>query len=638
MREVLTFTFEDGYYNAGTNVQIPEGAILPVSSNIVYTLEGTPVSFRGFSTVMANGGTRSFVLDENTVGFLGSINTTPDPDVYVAGVGNIIQGVEKSLWFVGNELTNGVKIIDISDATTTNTFNLDDTPQVAYWQPATSDWGTPMQVGLPEFLDSETPTLEVTSSSTRSTGFDGLVKGSRSVRVARKRHEVVSVATASSPVVTASETGDSLLISIPVLPSDGSAVADNSWIIYCTLKGQGSTSLHFQFPIEIPEASLRSGGSTATVTDGNAKAKVIKQSTADQNNRIVEIEFNDNELLPDNPDDDTFAPGVCKFLAKLGNVMCAIGTGTDLTGFDVSYPNEYQAFPPDWTDWFAEVPVGVAPQEDMGFFWVATTNNTYIARWTGVTEGSAPVIIEKISNTIGSIGDGAMTTVNGVLYMLANGKLPVAISPDGQVNSVFGSRVKNYFTSFNNTTQVTYDGASDTVIFACGTSALGYQVSTDKWTAPITLGADSVLSMFAYEGQAYMCTFASGAYSTKLWGGGTSPTSTWILAGAFQFGQSGRALKDIIQVETILSHTVSDAGNSVINVRAYKNYDTATTYNLASETVASPVAGASLISVRKYAESLDYDAISARISGSLGGVVIHSTMFTVDVHSIERLT
>lgn len=634
MREVLNYTFENGYYNSGTNVQVPEGALLPVSSNIVYNLEGTPMSFSGFSTALATlGGTRAFSLDETYVGFLGTTST--------AGVGNIIQGVEKSLWFVGNDLGNGVKIVNSSTGSTVDTFTLDDTPQIAYWDTATSSWSTPVQVGLPEFLDSETPSLEVTSSSTRSTGFDGLVKGSRSVRVARKRKEITSVATASSPVVTASETGDSLLVSIPVLPSDGSAVADNSWIIYCTLKGQGSTSLHFQFPLEIPESILKTSSPPVTptiVVEGNAKYLVKKQSTTDQNNRVVEIEFNDNELLPENPDDDTFAPGVCKFLAKLGNVMCAIGTGTDLTGFDVSYPNEYQAFPPDWTDWFAEVPVGVAPQEDMGFFWVASANNTYLAKWTGVTEGSAPVVIEKISNTVGCIGEGALTTVNGVLYMLTNGKLPAAISPDGQVNTVLGSRVKNYFSSFNDTTQVSYDGTTDTVIFACGTSAIGYQVSTDKWTAPVTLGS-TVTALFSHNGLAYMCNNAGTNFVTKLWGGGTAPTnSTWILAGAFQFGQSGRALKDIIQVETILSHTIADAGTSVINIRAFKNFDTSTLYNLATESVASPVAGASLISVRKYAESLDYDAIAPRINGTLGGVVIHSVMFTVDVHSIERLT
>lgn len=633
MREVLNYTFENGYYNAGTNVQIPEGAMLPVSSNIVYTLEGTPVSFSGFSTALASlGGTRAFSLDEVYVGFLGTNITTG------RGNGNIIQGVEKSLWFVGNELVNGVKIVNSSTGSTVDTFTLDDTPQISYWDVATSSWGTPMQVGLPEFLDSETPSLEVTSSSIRSTGFDGLVKGSRSVRVARKRKDIVSVATASSPVVTASETGDSLLVSIPIVPSDGSAVADNSWIIYCTLKGQGSTSLHFQFPLEIPESILRSGVPAVT-TEGNAKYLVVKQSTADQNNRIVEIEFNDNELLPENPDDDTFAPGVCKFLAKLGNVMCAIGTGTDLTGFDVSYPNEYQAFPPDWTDWFAEVPVGVAPQEDMGFFWVASANNTYLAKWTGVTEGSAPVVIEKISNTVGCIGDGALTTVNGVLYMLTNGKLPAAISPDGQVNTVFGSRVKNYFSSFNDTTQVTYDGTTDTVIFGCGTSAIGYQVSTDKWTAPVTLGSNSVQALVTHNGLAYMCTWDGTNFVTQLWGGGTAPTnSSWVLASSFQFGQSSRALKDIIQVEAILSHTISSGGNSVINLRALKNYDTSTVYSLATETVVAPTAGTSLISVRKFAESLDYDCVSARISGTLGGVILHSVLYTVDVHSIERLS
>lgn len=631
MRDSLNFTFSEGYFDTGNYVEVPEGSMIYPSSNMVFDANGRLHSFYGLSTAYSGGGTRAFVIDQNIVAFLGNNATTE------LAVGNIIQGVEKSLWFVGNNLNNSVKVVNISGPTSLEigsgdtAANLSSTPQTAKWNSTSSRWDTPVQVGLPEFGDSDKPTLDLTTTSTKSTGFDGLVKGSRSVRVARKRYETVSIATPSSEVVTASETGDSVTVTIPPTPADGSADADNMWLLYFTYRGQGSTATHKQFPLEIPEASLVPGGSTTIVTSGNAKYKVISQHATTQSSRVVEIEFNDNELLPIEPNDDTFSLEACKFVAKLGNVMCGIGVGEDSTGFDVSYPNEYEAYPPDWRDWFAEVPIGIAPQEDMGFFWVASANNTYIAKWTGVTEGAAPVIIEKINNLYGTIGEAALTSVNGTLYMLSKGKIPVAISADGQVNNQFGSGVLNALSAYTSATQVVYDQATDTVIFACGTSAIGYHQGIGKWTSPVTLGG-TVLSAFPYNGNAHMC-FYSGSMSTKKWNGGTDPSSgTWNVTSAFQYGQYGRSLKDIVQTEAILSSTAS---TGTITFSAYKNFDVTSATTLASQDIS---ASGSLVTIREYVEDIDYDTVAASISGTKGGQTVHSVTYLVDTHKIERLS
>jgi hypothetical protein len=512
--------------------------------------------------------------------------------------------------------------------------DLSTTAQVARWNG--SSWDNPVDVGLPEFDNSSTPSLELTTVSTRSTGFEGLVKGSRSVRVARKRYETIGLATASSVVVTASETGDSLVVSIPAYDKtlDKSPRSQNHWVLYLTYKGQGSTATHKRFPLYIPEEQLDGSVAASLAQDGNAKYKVISQHNTDQTQRLVEIEFNDNELLLDVPQDDTYPLEPCKFLAKLGNVMCGIGVGDDSTGFDVSYPNEHEAYPPEWRDWFAEVPVGIASQEDMGFFWVCSANNTYIAKWTGVTEGSAPVIIEKVSQLYGTIGQGALLSVFGVLYVLSNGKTPVAISPDGQVNDQFGAHVRGAFTSYTSDTQIIWDEATATIIYACGTSAIGYNMLTKQWTAPVTLGDNSIKSGFSINGHARLCFISSGTFITQKWDGGTNPTNnSWNVTGTFQFGKYGRALKDIIQVETIL--TSDQATSNTITFAAYKNYSVASATTLATTTLST---SGSLISVREYTEDLDYDTIAASISGTKGGQTIHNASYTVDVHRIERVS
>lgn len=719
MQDTLSFTFTDGYFDTGNYVEVPEGAFIYPSSNVVYDMYGRPVSFKGFGTAsrIEQGGSRIFSLDRDYIGLFGGYNADE--------IGNMIQGVEKSLWFVGNESNNAVKVFNTALGEVVYTANLSSIPQVARWDYENSTWFDPVQVGLPDLGDADVPTLELTTAATRGEGFDGLVKGSRSVRVARKRFSTISIASPSSPVVTASENGDTLLVTIPVYAPDGSLEEHNSWILYFTYRGQGSTATHKQFPLEIPESLLTTGSDVGVVTEGNAKYRVLSQGDS-QLERLVEVEFNDNELLPIEPNDDTFSLEACKFLAKLGNVMCGVGVGDDSTGFDVSYPNEYEAYPPDWRDWFSEVPVGIAPQEDMGFFWVTTANNTYIAKWTGVTEGAAPVVIEKVSNVFGSIGERAQVCVMGSLYFMSPGKIPVVISPDGQINATYGSKVLKAFESFDKDTQVSFDSYSNTVVFACGSKAIGYQLSTDKWTSPIDLGGN-VLSMTSHFGSLWLTSFnytvtenvvqatfssqsagpppytnfysenhglSSGTtvllsnnnpeiplpaplvedkiylienndvdslmiidpntnqyvdlgsdydgtiditvittqYYTDLWNSGTVPPGgTWNITSAFQFGQFGRALKDITQVEAIVS---TESGTGTLTFSAYKNFSVTTPIQLTTQAVTA----GSLITVREYAESIDYDTIAAKISGTLGGQTIHSLTYQVDAHRIERLS
>lgn len=743
MQDVINFSFQGGYFDIGNNVDVPEGVIISPSSNVLYDKNGRLSSVKQSSTaVFAKGGNRSFVLDRDLVAFLGTSS--------VDAVGNILQGVGKSLWFVGNSTSSG-RVVDYSTGTektiggrreelsvsvqsgqtltagtftvtftgtdvspsfsgsvtvvtsptsdTTSTiatkiadllntssqisqnyqvyssgdkvivideqvrtndfsvvmsstttckldanssslvgsteFPLSSTPQFCKWDAATSTWYSPVSVGLAEMED--VPGLSLTTTATRGVDFTGLVIGSRSVRVARKRYGAVSIASPSSEVITASEKGDSLIVTIPVPDPDYSAIEDNGWFLYFTYKGLGSTSTHKLFPIEIPEDEV-SGIKAATLhQQGNAKFKVIKSSSTTQADRQVEIEFNDNELVVIEPFEDYYPAESCKFLAKLGNVMCLIGSGTDSTGFDVSYPNYHEAYSPDWRDWFAEVPVSIATEQDMGFFWVSTANNTYLAQWTGVTQGSAPVLIEKRSSIYGTIGEGATVCVNGMLYSLTRGKTPIVISPDGQVNDKFGAMVKNSFASFTEDTRLGWDEATNSVVFTCQNTCLAFQIDTNKWSAPISTGTGAdhyVRTVFSINGNMHFCKKASSVFSTYKWNTGTSDVS-WNVTSAFQFGQSARALKDIIQVEGIFS---SDVASGTITFKAYKNFSTSGT---GIELISPPVtiaATGSQVTVRKYAESLDYDNVSARIDGTKGGQTIHNAMYMVDVHTIERLS
>lgn len=574
-------------------------------------------------------------------------STTFAANFYASASGAVLTVTDKQIRANNFDITIGTNQYGVNTASSSTVVtgaidysgNLSTTPQFAKWDYTNSRWNSPVQIGVPEI--EETPILTLTTTSTRSSGFSGLVSGSRSIRVARKRYGAVSIGSPSSNVVEAAETGDTLVVTIPLLDADASLKSDNTWLLYATYRGLGSTATHKLFPIEIPESEL-DGSEAMTLHElGNAKYKVISQSATSMNDRKVEIEFNDNELLLLEPYDDYYPMEPCKFLTKLGNVLCGIGAGDDSTGFDVSYPNNFEAFSPDWRDWFAEVPVGVATEQDMGAFWVCTANQTYIATWTGVTEGSAPVVIEKRSPLFGAIGAGAMACIGGTLFTLSKGKTPVKITPDGQIDIQFGIPVFGALSSFDDTTQIAYDEDSASVIYACGTTALAYSLMTNLWSAPLTLGSESpvvnnCLAMFPLNGNMYVCQFTASNFVTKKYNENSDLTNNamnWTLVGAFQYGQTGRFLKDIIQVEAVISSEVA-AGD--VEFLAYKNFDLSTAaVTLNTVTISST---APQITIRKYAESNDYDVVAPKITGTRGGQTVHMAMYTVDVHKIERVT
>ena len=195
--------------------------------------------------------------------------------------------------------------------------------------------------------------------------------------------------------------------------------------------------------------------------------------------------------------------------------------------------------------------------------------------------------------------------------------------------------------SFDDTTQIAYDEDSASVVYACGTTALAYSLMTNLWSAPLTLGSESpavnnCLAMFPLNGNMYVCQFTASNFVTKKYNENSDLTNNamnWTLVGAFQYGQTGRFLKDIIQVEAVISSEVA-AGD--VEFLAYKNFDLSTAaVTLNTVTISST---APQITIRKYAESNDYDVVAPKITGTRGGQTVHMAMYTVDVHKIERVT
>jgi hypothetical protein len=633
-KDEIVYRFDKGYYDADETISIPDGAMISGSTNVIHNRMGKPVSFKGLTnagSTLDKGGNRCFSLDANLVGLMGKNTSTKK------AIGNMLQGIGRSLWFVGNSIgdSDAVRVMD-SFGSPTAIGALSSTPQYAKFNG--TGWNSPVQVGLAPQTDAAE--LILTTSVTRDSSFTGLITGSISGRIARKRNGAVSIASGASNVITGD--ADSFYMTIPDWTDDGSAQADRSWLLYFTFTGFGSQYAHLLFPIEIAESKLDGTDATGwTDTQGNAKIKVISQHASSQASRKVEIEFYNNDLLEIKPFEDYYSLGSCKFLAQIGNVMCGIGTGTDSTGFDVSYPNNREAFPPDWRDWFSEVPVSIAQSTEQGAFWVLGANSTNRLIWTGATQNTAPVIIEQISSRYGAIGEAASVSINGVLYFISKGGTPVRISQSKEVDDQFGTRVRNAFSAFDSTTQCGYDEKTNSFIAICGVVALAYQIDTDKWSAPVTLstsGSANISAVFGINGKFYLSYYdtvpVTDTFVSAEWNLGSGAVN-WGAISNFRTGKFGLSEKDIVEAQMV--YEIEQTASQTITLYVCKNFSTSSPISVLAHADTSGVAGVKT-SEEAWPELLEYETIALKASGALGGQTIHLANIGVQGHFVERLT
>lgn len=520
----------------------------------------------------------------------------------------------------------------IQAGTLNQSANLSVVPQRAKFDG--TNWCNPTQVGVPE-LDIE-PQLVLTTSATKSANFTGKIVGSISCKAALKREGTIGIASPSSNVVTGDN--NSVYVYVPPYPEDGSLYTDREIVLYFTYTGRGSQASHLMFPIFIPETKL--DGKEANgweVSKGNARIKVISQHPADINQRIVEVEFLNNDLLILDTFDDYFQASPCKFISQLGNVVCLIGSDDDRRGFDVSYPDNRQAFPVDWRDWLRDEPISIADGSEQGFIWILGSYSVTQAIWTGATQQTAPVVLKEITTKYGAIGESASVSVDGFLYFLSRGKTAVRVSPSGELDILFGAKVQNYLKDFTSDTVLGYHEDTNTVYFICNNSMIGYCVDLDIWTSPIdtlpnpVITLPAVESAFSLNGKMHYCSFEeepTSSYSTYRLDSG-SVDNNWIYKSNFKFGSRGFNLKDIIEIRAIIESDVADT----YTFQALKNFKSAgSPINLFSYTSTPDTQ----VTVRRLLESRDYETISMIVHGNKAGQTVHNIMCTVDNRGIER--
>lgn len=495
----------DGYFTQESPLTTPPGALLPPSQNFIYRENGVLESFGGYGFAGVFGNDRAFALENGWATMAG---------------GNVMEYSNRSLIFVGGgNLVVNMPVVNGSLLTIGAASSI---PQIAVLNGAANGYLAPRQMGLSP--QGTAPLL--TEPSVLGTGFIGKITGVISAVLARRRGETGALSIASPVSNVIGVTGKSIHVLIPSAPSDGTS----HWRIYLTEHGGGTINNHLQFPIEIAEADLAAG--TVNGSYGNALVKSVPAMS-----RVVEIEYEDNDLLPVAPPTDLFPAESCDFVEKLGNVVILFGTHKGL-GIWPSIANNPEGFRPDHVQFIAEPIIAVLKPHD-GMIWVLCRNSIYVVLLSGAVEGSA-IVVRPVYEKKGVKVATAAVAIGDELYFMSAGGMPCRITPDGNYDDKFSLAVRGFFDAWNMTKVVcSYDEKANVILFCHGTSAMCYHIDYGFWSPPIYshlfsgampgAGAE-IRAAFVQEGLSHLVYWSAINSRYEFWTFDNASTgSQWIL-------------------------------------------------------------------------------------------------------------
>jgi len=276
------------------------------------------------------------------------------------------------------------------------------------------------------------------------------------------------------------------------------------------------------------------------------------------------------------------------------------------------------------------VSVTVTPSTEQGVFWIQGANTTVLARWTGATQRTAPVVLEQKSSKYGVIGERASVVINGILYGLSSGKTLYRINVNGQVDDTFGDKVKYSLSGFTSTTVLSFDEANNSLVVSDNNTSYEFQLDHEVWSSKVTTTLTNGISdLFTMNGKLYLSTYNSGSAVFNIYEWDAGANVNWTIVTAFQNGGS-KGYKDIIGVDVIVS--TGNNSNPTISLAAYKDYSDDSSFSLGNLTVPSDE---TQFSKNLWLESLEYRSMALIISGTLAGTIIHACMMEIDHHVFE---
>lgn len=553
------YIHKSGFFTSSANdtEQIPFDAMIEGSENVVFRDNGVLGNFNGHLHTGSFGGSITNALEAGWA----SLGQAQD------GAGNVMEYINKSLMFVGNGM---VKVLMPSVNTIEQTIGTATSqPQIAVRKG--TGWMMARKMGLS--IPSGSPILS--SPAAKSSGFTGLLTGSYSAKFAKRRSETGALSIASSSSNVMEFTNSSAVLEIP--PNQDLDGTDRIRI-YFTPKGFGSISgSHLQLPVELLLAQVYAGTVNESVSsENNGFSTTVKVKSIAVNK--IEIEFNDQDLLPTEAPIDQFAPTVCSFISRLGNQVIYLGTFGGL-GISSAIPNEPESVPPSLTTFVSEPILGVS-RPVSGFLYVLCRNSIWIAVLSGAVEGS-PVIARPLVTDLGILNQRNAASVGDELYGFSAAGLPFVINSEGAVDKSFGNKALDVWKRWKPAdVNIGYDEKYDRVIYSHGREQMAFDRQYDRWCAPInfdnflgnellTAPAGTVASTFTQEGVLHIVMHNAGVYKMYLFDKGTSG-SIYKIKTNWDAWDAGFDVKHILYYRNLVR--IPNLAN--LNFKVFKDFGT----------------------------------------------------------------
>jgi len=385
--------------------------------------------------------------------------------IIVGASGSLIQDIGASIWGIGAGQPHR-EGVDFTSLTLSSLLKVLLAVNGSYTAPTSGAW----VAGLPQ------PSIaEIAVLAAPSPGYEGLLDGAISIKIARLRTTTGarSVASLTSAVVVPNK--KTIRVTFPQ-----ASTGQTHWAIFGTQNGFGGVGISYRFGvndvIDIPES-------------------VVAASTVDGVPRSLEVEYRDGDLLPEEAYIDDYPPPAGTHVARVETSMVVFGCYSDSvsapstaspgTCAAVSLPNFPESYKPRHLLFFPEPVVTVLSRLIDSYCYVLCRNSIHAIQFVGFRGDLPSCTISTVSPDVGVAKPQNACQAYGRLFLWNEKAGIVAMNNDGSLDYEFGAAIRKYTKNWDNSTVIGSDPSTRSITAANGSDLFEFCLQTGKWSSPI---------------------------------------------------------------------------------------------------------------------------------------------------------
>lgn len=473
----------------------------------------------------------------------------------VTGVGSLFGWIGGSLWYAGDgQVMYAGSLIAGALASTTLKILLQRAGSY------TAGDSGPYSAGL-----SQPSAPDVAVLTTPGGGFEGLIDGVVSFKIARMRTTTGarSVASVTSAVLSAKK--QTVRLTFPA-----ASAGQTHWAVFAVQQGFGGVGNHYRLLIagalQISETTVATG-----TVDGVA--------------RSIEVDYQTGDLDPETAWIDDYQPPACTHTAALENVTMALGCYADATSDPtssstgtigaVSLPNFPESFKPTHLLYFPASIVSVLGRASGSYLLVACGNWVGAITYVGGAGGQNACVLTTVLSDIGIAKPYNWCMGAGRVYVYTGGGGLAAINDVDDLDHAFANPIRADMEGWSpNDVRLYFNPDTKCLIVTnpAVNRAYHYSIETGDWSPPVYLSdytSGTVISGIqtptALSGNpgAYVTVEQAGTHTLSTWDSGSAASWTTAIC-QWQPSPAGDGRGCTIHDLPLTFKTQSTAANSVL--------------------------------------------------------------------------